>query len=96
MRIHGAATVLAVTLGFICRLRALQWGLLFITITVVLVAEIINTAIEKTVDLNTTDFNPLAKTAKNVAAGAVLAAAFNSIIMGVIIFGPYVLSFIRR
>ncbi|MDR1159469.1 MAG: diacylglycerol kinase family protein [Syntrophomonadaceae bacterium] len=96
MKIHSAAAVLAVTLGVICRLQALQWGLLFITIMAVLVAELVNTAIEKTVDLSTRDFNPLAKTAKNVAAGAVLAAACNSVVMGLIIFGPYVLDFVRR
>jgi len=57
----------------------------------VLVAEVINTAIEKTVDLVTEDFHPLAKMAKNIAAGAVLLTAINAILMAVVIFGKHIL-----
>lgn len=93
MKIHVAATVLAVILAVLYRLSTMEWGLLVLTIFMVLVAETINTAIEKTVDLVTEDFHPLAGMAKNLAAGAVLLTAINAIIMAVIIFGPHIGNF---
>lgn len=95
MRIHGLAALAAIVLGCWCRLKPAEWGLLSITIMSVLVAEMINTAIERTVDLITDQYRPLARIAKNTAAGAVLLAAVNSVIMGGIIFGPYILGIWR-
>lgn len=89
MKIHILAGILVVVLGFLLGISHIEWGLLFITIFMVLVAETINTAVEKAVDLVTTHYHPLAKTAKNLAAGAVLLSAINAVIMGFIIFGPY-------
>jgi diacylglycerol kinase len=63
--------------------------MLAITITLVMVAEMINTAVEKTVDIITGEYHPLAKVAKNVAAGAVLLSAINALVMAYIIFVPY-------
>ena len=60
--------------------------MIFFTISLVIIAEMINTAIEATVDLITDKYHPLAKIAKNVAAGAVLISAINAIIVGYIIF----------
>jgi diacylglycerol kinase (ATP) len=60
--------------------------ILFFTIALVIVAEMINTSIEATIDLITDRYHELAKIAKNVAAGAVLIAAVNAIIVGYIIF----------
>ena len=57
----------------------------------VICLEMVNTAIEKTVDLVTDDYHIYAKIAKNVAAGAVLMAAIFSVIIGGIIFFPYLL-----
>lgn len=91
MKIHLLAAGVVVILAVLCRLSIMEWGMLVLTIFMVLVAETINTAIEKTVDLVTQDFHPLAGLAKNLAAGAVLLAAINAIIMAVVIFGPHVL-----
>ena len=60
--------------------------IILLTIVSVLITEMINTAIEKTVDLFTKDYHPLAKIAKNVAAGSVLVAAVNSLIVAYLIF----------
>ncbi len=57
----------------------------------VICLEMVNTAIEKTVDLVTSEYHPYAKIAKDVAAGAVLIAAIFSVIIGGIIFLPYLL-----
>jgi diacylglycerol kinase (ATP) len=52
----------------------------------VLIAEMVNTAIEKTIDLAATSFDPLAKTAKDIAAGAVLIASVNAVVIGYLVF----------
>ncbi len=76
-----SSIILGVTLGEVIALS--------IVITLVLVTEMLNTALEKLVDLTTGDqYHPLAKVVKDVAAGAVLLAALNSIIVGLIIFLP--------
>ncbi len=62
--------------------------LVFFIVTLVMVLEVVNTAIEAVVDLVTEEFHPLAKIAKDCAAGAVLIAAFSSVIIGLAVFGP--------
>ncbi len=91
MRIHGLAAITSVSLGFILHLERWEWGLLILTIFMVLVAETINTAVETSINLITDSYHPLAKLAKNLAAGAVLLTAINALIMAGIIFGPYFL-----
>lgn len=90
MKIHILATIIAVIVALVVKLNYTEWGLLILTIFMVLVAETVNTAVEKTVDLVTTEYHPLAKTAKNLAAGAVLLAAIGSLLMAVVIFGPHI------
>ncbi len=89
MKIHIAAALIATGLGFIMGISRVEWGLLSITIFMVLAAESANTALEKAVDLVTAEYHPLARTAKNVAAGAVLLSAINAVIIAFIIFGRY-------
>jgi diacylglycerol kinase (ATP) len=59
---------------------------LLLAITFVLVAELVNTAVEATVDVASTDFSPTAKIAKDIAAGAVLVAALNAVAVGYLVF----------
>ena len=59
---------------------------LLISITFVLIAEMINSAIEGAIDVATTSFDPMAKLAKDVAAGAVLIATINAIAVGYLVF----------
>ncbi len=89
MKIHLAAAFIAAALGFVLGISRVEWGLLCITIFLVLAAETANTALEKVVDLVTADYHPLARSAKNAAAGAVLLSAINAVIMAFIIFGRY-------
>ncbi len=88
MKWHGLGAVAAVGLGWAMGLERWEWGLLFFSIFLVLAAELMNTAVERTVDLYTDAFHPVAKEAKNLAAGAVLVAALAAAVAGVIIFGP--------
>ena len=74
------------TLQFFFDLTNFELLALFFAIVFVVFAEMINTAIEATVDILTEEYHPKAKIAKNVAAGAVLIAVFNSIIVGAIVF----------
>ncbi|NLC76776.1 MAG: diacylglycerol kinase family protein [Clostridia bacterium] len=88
LKIHLAAALLVTVLGFVFQLRLWEWAVISLTVFLVLVAELINTAIEKAVDLAVDGrLHPLAKTAKDVAAAAVLLAAVNAVIVGLIIFG---------
>ena len=90
MRIHCAAAVLAITMGWVAAISRYEWLALVAIIGAVFVAELINTAIEAVVDLVVAEYHPLAKIAKDVAAGAVLIAAAASVVMGIVIFGPKV------
>jgi len=88
MRIHTAAAVLCIMLGVVCRLDPVSWAVLFIAIGLVVVAELFNTAIEKFMDMITTEYSPKAGTVKDIAAGAVLVAAIVAVILGILVFAP--------
>lgn len=88
MKFHGFAACIVVLCGFLTGLKIEEWLILILTISLVFGAEMINTAIESVVDLTSPDVHPLAKRAKDVAAGAVLVFAITSVIIGLIIFLP--------
>lgn len=90
LKIHLLAGIIIIGLAFYLRIDKIEWALLLFTIFLVFITETINTAIEKTIDLVTSEYHPLAKRAKNLAAGAVLLSAINAVIMGTLIFLPYV------
>jgi len=79
---------LAIILGFLLKVSTIEWLILIITISLVLCLEIINTAIERCVDLITNDYKELAKITKDVSAGAVLVMSMFSVVIGIIIFLP--------
>lgn len=88
-RVHLAAAVAALGLGVVLRLSPVEFALLFLAIMAVLVAELFNTVAEAVVDLVTSEYHPLARVAKDVAAGAVLLCAIFSVIIGLLVFGPH-------
>lgn len=88
LRIHLLISYLALSLAALLHLSTTAMVSLFFIITVVMVAEVANTAIETVVDLATREEHPLAKRAKDVAAGAVLLAAINAVVAGGILFVP--------
>ena len=89
MRFHISAAVVVTAFSLVYRLDAAQYGLLFFAIGLVMTAECINTAIEKTVDLVSPGQHPLAGIAKDAAAGGVLIAAITAVIVGVCLFGRF-------
>jgi diacylglycerol kinase len=69
-------------------ISAIEWAILILAMALVLALEALNTAIELAVTLASPERHPLAKAAKDVAAGMVLIAAIGSVIVGVIVLGP--------
>lgn len=86
MRIHMVVTLLVLTACFFYDISKVELLIITTTITLVLVCEMINTAIESTIDATMNFYHPLAKIAKNTAAGAVLISAVNAVLVGFIIF----------
>jgi len=87
-KIHLAITLAVIVLGLFLKLTAIQWAVLVVTIGLVLFAEMLNTVIESLVDLVSPDYHPLAKIAKDAAAGAVFILAIMAVIVGLLILGP--------
>ena len=90
--IHAAATVLVVMVGLFLRLNSAQWCWIVLAIMSVWTAEALNTAFEFLTDVASPEFHPLAARAKDVAAGAVLIAAIGSVVIGLLVLGPYTLA----
>jgi diacylglycerol kinase (ATP) len=86
MRIHFALATIVLILAFSYGVTKLELMALLVAISFVLIAEMVNTAIEATIDLATTSFDPLAKAAKDIAAGAVLIAGVNAVVIGYLVF----------
>ncbi|WP_427339553.1 diacylglycerol kinase [Caloranaerobacter sp. DY30410] len=81
MKIHFIAAFLVLFLSLFLNFSRMELLLLIFAISLVIIAEMINTSIEKTIDLITDEYHPLAEIAKNVAAGAVLISAINSLVV---------------
>ncbi|OLE01422.1 MAG: diacylglycerol kinase [Actinobacteria bacterium 13_1_20CM_4_69_9] len=86
MRIHFAIAVAVLVAAVAVGVSRLELIVLLLSITFVLVAEMINTAVEGTIDAATTSFDPMAKLAKDIAAGAVLISAVNAVAVGYLVF----------
>ena len=80
--------LISIIVGLILQINPLSWAILMICIGVVISSELINTAIETTVDIAMPEINEKAKYAKDIAAGAVLFSAIIAVIVGLIIFLP--------
>lgn len=93
MRIHTFAALLAVAAGRLGALSRGEWLLLSLVVAFVFAAELLNTAIEATVDLAATGYDPLARTAKNAAAAAVLITAAGAIAGAWWLFGPHLTAY---
>lgn len=91
-QIHVAITCAVIIAGFALRVSTGEWLALILSIALILSLEALNTAIEAVVDLASPQPHPLAKRAKDVAAGAVLLGALGVAIVGVIVFLPKLLA----
>ena len=89
--IHAAITLAVILLALWLGVSSTDWAILILAMMVVWVAEFVNTAVEAAIDLAGPEFQPLAKVAKDVAAGAVLVAAVGAVVVGLLILGPLLL-----
>jgi undecaprenol kinase len=92
VQIHIGISIFVILAGFIFSISKYEWIAIILSIGGMISMELMNTAIERTVDLYTKEYHPLAKQAKDIAAGAVLVFAIASVMIGLIIFLPRLLT----
>lgn len=88
LKIHIILMIIVIIMGIVLKISQIEWIICIILFGFVISLELVNTAIENTVDLVTMEKKPKAKIAKDVAASAVLIAAITSTIIGLMIFIP--------
>ncbi len=96
LRIHFFVGVIVVIMSIVLKVNPFEMGILGIMILLVMITEMINTAIERMVDLIIKEHREDAKIAKDVAAGMVFLTAAGSLIVGLLIFLPYILRILRQ
>ncbi len=88
-RVHAIVAVAAIALGIALRISPVEFAMVFVAITIVFTAEMFNTVAEACVDLATSEYHPLARIAKDVAAGAVLLSAILAVVIGLFVYIPH-------
>lgn len=86
--IYIPVAIVVILMGFIFKISSFEWIIIILLLGLIYSLELINTALESTVDLATKEIHPLAKKAKDVISAAVLTFAITSVIIGLIIFLP--------
>jgi diacylglycerol kinase (ATP) len=87
-RVHLFAAIIAIGLSLYLKISSLEWIAILSVISAVFVTEILNSAIEKLADVVSPDFHPKIKVVKDLAAAAVLVAAFLAVAVGLLVFIP--------
>lgn len=90
MRIHSFFVLVVLFFALLLSLTRIEMAILILTMLMVLTLEMVNTALEAVVDMVTEEYLPLAKIAKDVAAGAVFLASLGAVLIGILIFGPHI------
>ncbi len=94
-QIQTVIAIVVIVVGIWLRITLVEWSLITLAISLVLTAELINTAIEKTLDRISDEIHPLTKSAKDIAAGAVLLSACGSVMIGLLVFLPRLLKLLH-
>ncbi|MCU6748248.1 diacylglycerol kinase family protein [Faecalicatena acetigenes] len=95
MKIHCVAAILVTLAGTLFQISVTEWCICLLLFGLILALELVNTAVEAVVDLVTEERKPLAKIAKDAAAGGVLIAAIMAALIGGIIFIPKLAVFLK-
>lgn len=93
LRFHWIASIGVLFAAFQLEFNQYEWVLIILSIGAVITVEMINTAIEYTVDLISPTINPKAKLIKDISAGSVLIASASAGIVGIILFTPKIIAF---
>lgn len=88
------ATAVVIVAGWWMQIDRIEWAVIALTVGLILALESVNTAIEAAIDLVSPEYHPLAKIAKDAAAGALLFAVLGSLGVALAIFGPRILALI--
>ncbi len=91
LKIHLLFTLLVIIGGIIFKISSIEWLICLLFIALVISLELVNTAIEETVNLAMPNIHPVAKVAKDVSASAVMVSSFIAFIAGFIIFLPKII-----
>ena len=91
-RVHLFASLLVVIVGLSLGVTRMEWCALLLVMMLVWIAEALNTALEFLCNLVSPDFHPLIKKSKDVAAASVLISAAGAVVIGILIFLPYLLT----
>ncbi|HNZ62072.1 MAG TPA: diacylglycerol kinase family protein [Paludibacteraceae bacterium] len=94
LKIQTCFVVLVILSGWVLHISIIEWLICFLCFGLVIGAELMNTSVEKLVDLASPQFHPLAEKVKDIAAGAVLFNSVIAAIIGLIIFVPKIWEFI--
>ena len=94
-RIHSVLAIVVLVFSMLFKISTVEWIAVCFCIAFVVTMEMLNTAIEKLCDVTHKDFHSGIKKVKDIAAGAVLGAAFFSLITGIVIFLPKIISLIK-
>ena len=93
-RIQGVVSVLVLATALLLRVSPVELAVLILTISVVWMAEFLNAAVEAAINLNTSEFHPMAKVAKDTATAAVLLGAVAAAVVGLLVLGPPLVHFL--
>lgn len=96
IKIHLSIAIIAVGLGVFFQIRFYEWLMMVVVIGLVIGLELTNTAIEAMLDHLIPERSPAAKKAKDIAAGAVLVASITALIIGIMIFFPYLQEYLQN
>ncbi len=95
IRVHLLIMEFVILFGLLFKISVFEWIIILICFMVVISSELFNTALEKCVDLISPNKNELAKISKDISAGAVLVTAFFAALIGLMIFGPKIILFVK-
>lgn len=93
--IHAGCSLITVALGIIFNISHMQWGLVMISLVVILAFELVNTAMEACVDMVTLEYNELARIAKDCCSAATFVVSMVGIVIILVIFWPHFMSLVQ-
>lgn len=93
-RFHLLTTIVVITMGYVLNISSIEFILVLLSIALVWMAELFNTAIENSMDVISKEFHPGIKTVKDISAGAVLICSIAALAIGAIIFIPKILLYV--
>lgn len=97
MRRHLASAVIACTMAFVLSFNITEWAILTLAIFSVMIAELLNTAVEYTIDMTCGDkYTTIGEYAKDIAAGATLLAAIGAVIIGLLLYLPKIIDIMKE